>query len=304
MLQLYTEEGFTPLLPTTKDTAIMITYNDLLNALQNVHEYSTYAAARCVFHQDSSPSLLVYKDGWFRCLGCSRTGSWLQLYNRIKGQATPVHPERRLHVHSPNHLFDEFQTVEHGCYQAHMDLLQFTSWQWYLEQRGLGDSTEIAEIGYLNGWYTIPVKDRDGNFITVVLRAAPHVQLISGHRYWCHHAPTMYVPDWRLLDRAKFIVVVFGIFDALTLNKLRYPVVTVTSGKNQFCAEWLDEYRRPIYIIPDKGEEETAHKLASHLGWRGNVVRLDFPDGCKDANDFLMQNKEADLRAQLTRIDR
>jgi hypothetical protein len=34
------------------------------------------------------------------------------------------------------------------------------------------------------------------------------------------------------------------------------------------------------------------------------VVRLDFPKGCKDTNDYLVAGKEQDLMAQLTRIDR
>jgi hypothetical protein len=281
----------------------MLTYNDILNALQNVHEYSKYAAAKCPFHNDSAPSLLVFKDGWFKCLGCNRHGNWLMLYNKVRGQAVTIHPETRTLFNAPR-FCDDYQTEEYMCYQAHLDLLQFTSWQYYLQTRGLDDCVEIAEIGYFRGWYTIPVTDKDSNFVTCVYRSAPHVQEVTGTKYWCNHAPTMYVPDWRLLDKGKFIVVVYGIFDALTLNKLRYPVVTPTHGKINFCPEWLDAYRKPIYIIPDKGEEKEAHKLAAGLGWRGNVVRLDYPDGLKDCNDFLMAGREGDLRAQLTRIDR
>jgi hypothetical protein len=289
--------------PSLPKELTMLTFDTLIGGLQNVHTFDRYASAKCPFHQDGSPSLLVFKDGYFKCLGCNRHGNWKMLWNKVHGQAVTIHPETRTIFQAPRQL-EEYQTLEHLCYQAHMDLLKFTSWQWYLEMRGLGDSVEIAEIGYHRGWYTVPVKDRDGNFKTAVFRSAPHVQEVTGTRYWCNHAPEMFVPDWRLLDNAKYVVVVYGIFDALTLNKLRQPVVTGTAGKGSFCPEWLDNFRKPIYIIPDKGEEETACKLAAKLGWRGNVVRLDFPKGCKDTNDFLVMGKERDLEAQLTRIDR
>lgn len=281
----------------------MLTYNDVIRELQGVHEYDRYAAARCPFHQDSSPSLLVFKDGWFKCLGCGVHGHLTNLHNKIRGQYVAVHPERRTIFQAPRQL-DDYPTEEYLCYQAHIDMMQFPNWQWYMEMRGLEDCIEIAEIGYHRGWVTIPVKDKDGNFITCVFRAAPHVQEVTGTKYWCNHAPAMYVPDWRLLDKAKFIVVVYGIFDALTLNRLRFPVVTPTHGKTNFCPEWLDAYRKPIYIVPDLGEEKEAIKLASQLGWRGNTFFLDYPKGCKDPNDYLVQGKEKLLQTQLTGIDR
>jgi hypothetical protein len=289
------------MITSPKDSSIMITYQDLLSKCSDTHEYGTYFSTRCVFHNDSGPSLLVFKDGWFKCLGCNKAGHWKTLWNKLQGQPVQVHAETRVMFTAPNGS-SEYLNDEELCYQAHMDLIKFPSLQWGMEMRGLGDSVEIAEIGYHRGWYTIPVRDRDYNFQTVVFRAAPHVQEATGHRYWCHGKPMMYVPDWKLLDNMPFVVVVFGMLDALTLNKFRYPVVTATSGKNQFCAEWLDEFRKPVYIIPDKGEEDTAHKLASNLGWRGKVIRLDYPDGIKDCNDYLIQGKDKLLQAQLTRV--
>jgi hypothetical protein len=289
--------------PSLPKELTMLTFDTLIGGLQNVHTFDRYASAKCPFHQDGSPSLLVFKDGYFKCLGCNRHGNWKMLWNKVHGQAVTIHPETRTIFQAPRQL-EEYQTLEHLCYQAHMDLLKFTSWQWMLEMRGLGDSVEIAELGYHRGWLTIPVKDRDGNFQTAVFRSAPHVQEVTGTRYWCNGKPTIYVPDWRLVDNARFVIIVYGILDALTLNKLRYPVITPTHGKGSVCPEWLDEFRKPIYIIPDKGEEETACKLAAKLGWRGNVHILDYPKDCKDPNDYLITGKQKVLEAQLTGVDR
>jgi len=122
-------------------------------------------------------------------------------------------------------------------------------------------------------------------------------------RYWADGKPTMYVPDWHLLSTSDHIIVVFGILDALTLNKFRLPVVTPTHG-HVFHAEWLADYRKPIYIIPDKGEEKSVLRMMGDFGWRGKMVRLEWPDGMKDANDFLQAGRQNELLAQLSQVIR
>src|SRR5688572_20124024 len=92
--------GLTTSLPLDIEE-IMLNFNDLVNALQNVHEYDRYVAAKCPFHQDSAPSLLVFKDKYFKCLGCGRHGNWKMLWNKLKGQAVTIHPERRTIFQAP-----------------------------------------------------------------------------------------------------------------------------------------------------------------------------------------------------------
>lgn len=284
----------------------MIKYEDFLNKAQRAHDYGKYISALCPFHEDrNTPSLLIFKDGWFRCLSasCNRAGTWKTLWNKLSGQPIQIHSERRVMFNAPTGIRD-YDTLEKLTYQAHIDLEHWASWGWYLEMRGLTDSIEIAEIGYHRGWYTFPVWERNREYVTTVFRSAPHVQEATGIRYWCNHEPVRYVPDWNMFDKPKFIVVVFGIMDALTINKYRYPVMTSTAGADSFNAEWLDEFRRPVYILPDKGEETTAMKLAADLGWRGNVVYLDYPEKCKDPNDFITHNHEKQLLSALNDLDR
>lgn len=278
----------------------MITYDDITSRLEKVQEHGKYASAVCVFHQDSEPSMLVFKDGWFRCLGCGRHGTWKTLWNKLSGQPVQVVPEKRTSFGGPP--LREGMGLEEICYEAHTDLMQFPSLQWYMEMRGLAGRIETNEIGYTRGWYSFPVRDRDGVFQTAVFRAAPHVQEVSGIRYWCKSRPLPYVPDWYLYYTSSVVFVVYGILDALTLSELRFPVITSTAGNNTFDPTWLDEKRSKIVVIPDKGEEEQALRLANKLGWRGTTKRLDFPPGVKDANGFLELRLQDDLRAQLSAI--
>ncbi len=272
-------------------------YEDFKTVLPNAHEYENYLLDLCVFHEDSHPSMLVFKDGWWRCLGCNRWGGWITLWNKLKGQPVIVHPEHKTGWRGPD--IRGYESLEQLSYQAHMDLIQFSSFQWYLEQRGLAGRIETNELGYFEGWYTIPVTNKDGEFVTAVFRAAPHVQKVTGERYWAHHAPVPFVPDWNLFKKSKAVFVVYGMLDALTLAELRLPVMTSTAGQGRFNPEWLDEYRKPVVIVPDEGEEKSAVELQKSLGWRGRTLHLDYPHGKKDPNGFFEANRGDDLYKQL-----
>ncbi len=272
----------------------MIQFEDFLDVIPQAKISGRNILGICPFHDDSGPSLLIHPDGWFRCLGCGRHGKWNTLWNKVHGQPVQVMPESRTSWNTPR-----IDNLEETCYQAHIDLQHFPSLGWYLEMRGIEGRIDQNELGYWDGWYTIPVYDSDRTFITAVLRASPHVQDATGLRYWCRHFPVMYVPDFELLDGGKNIFVVYGMVDALCLADLRLPVVTTTGGNLTFDPTWLADYRKPTYIIPDKGEEEQAYKLASRLGWRGNVIQLDYPDEFKDPADFFSRDKKKDLQNQL-----
>jgi hypothetical protein len=282
-----------------------IHYRDFLSELSEAKDNGKYITGLCPFHDDTNPSLLVFKDGWWRCLGCTKSGRWLSLWNKLNGQDIIVRSDVGTKWRGPD--LRDFSSLEDLCYQAHRDLLFFSSFKWYLEMRGVSDRVETCDLGYYKGWYTIPVRDADGEFKTCVFRSAPHVQQVSDMRYWCpSSAPMMYVPDYYLLENAEYVVVTFGIFDALALSSLRIPAVTSTYGKDSFKAEWLDDYRVPVYICPDKGEEMTAYKLRNKLGWRGahsnSVILLDYPNGIKDPAGYLEENKRDELLKSLSGI--
>jgi hypothetical protein len=272
-----------------------VKYKDFLNKLNRAHEYERYISGMCPFVEHHNEAMLVFADGWFRCLGCGRHGSWEQLWNKLSGQQIVIRPEGKTAWKPPI-------VNEELCYQAHMDLIQFSSYQWYLEQRGLEGRIDVNELGYYEGWYTIPVKTADGDFITAVLRSAPHVQNTMGQRYMCRHVPVPFVPDHNLVHKSDYLFVVYGIFDALTLADLRFPVMTSTSGKDTFNPEWLNPWRKRIFIIPDLGEESTAYGLASQLDFRGKVINLEYPLHVKDCNGFYETGRGDLLRRQLLNV--
>lgn len=277
-----------------------ITFDAIRELLPGARSYSNYVSGLCPFHDDKKPSLLVYRDGYFTCLGCGVFGNYEKLYRKLKGHdfSRAIAPEKEFSApRLPTDLREQENLVE----MAHDSLLQFEQLRWYLENRGVTGRIEACRLGWYRGWYTIPIYSHYGEYQGVVLRAGGEIQKVSGLRFIQPHGqkPLMYCPDWVLLERAPAIALVFGMFDALVLSDMRFAVVTPIGGQLHFNPEWLAPFRKPVVIIPDKGEEESANKLANKLGWRSKVLRLQYPENIKDPAGFAETRQLRLLQAQI-----
>jgi len=272
---------------------------DIVSRLDRVKEYERYYSALCVFHPDHHPSMLVYKDGWFRCLSCGRSGDLYMLDRRLSGWSPPsfAHEKESVDWSPPGKWEDPIHFVE----DAHEILSKYCeSLGWYLRIRKLNERIEGQHLGWHNGWYVIPVYSREDQLNGYVLRAGQHVQEATGHRYVNRSAASLYVPDWYLYRTGQFVVVTFGILDALTLVDLRIPAASTMWGTRLKLSD-LDSVRKPILVFPDQGEELKAIEYYRNLGWRGRVVRMDWPDGMKDVNDLHVAGKDMEIMNAIER---
>jgi DNA primase len=269
----------------------MTTYPSLLAKLSGVHEYAEYATALCPVHGESNPSLFIYQDGFCYCMSCGWKGSWSKLEKELKGYVAPAVVQTKVsHAHN---LSSDLVECEQQCDDAHKFLLEkFDPLAHYLIQRKVQDRIVPQGIGYFDGWYSIPVYDREHKFIGAVQRASPAKQSETGLRFSTpkDQKPLVYVPDWKRVDESEYLCVVYGMFDALSLCEMGLPVVTPTAGKNSMHPDMLEWCRKTILIMPDKGEEDTGIQLLRGLGWRGKLVHLRYPDSCKDPADMFQQN--------------
>jgi len=275
----------------------MISLDDVVSHLQEVHQYGEYISARCPFHDDHDPSMMVNEHG-FRCQSCGKSGSLLILLKKVRGQRIFYEPADRKKDFS-------WKIGPEAIWNAGSRIMQKNdSLGFYLEhERKITRKTiQELQIGYYSGWYIIPVLDDSGAFFTAVARSGG--TLVDSCRPYsnapgkgCVYMPNPIHPRYKL----PYLLFPFGILDAVTLYQMGYPAATWTAGK--FVApEALDTIRKRIIIIPDRGEEQEALKLQSKLGWRGIVLRLNFPMGLKDPNDFLRAGRESSLRKQIEEI--
>ncbi len=284
-----------------------ISLDDLIPLLNYVKRYDGYVAAICPFHDDNSPSMLVFekepgrKHGWFQCLSCEARGTHEYLYSVLEGAPVRVLPREKTAWGLPPLPRDQ-EGWETLAYTAHEKILDRPHLRWYWKMRGVDDMVEPCNLGWYSGWYTVPVLDQDGGFLRLIMRAGAHIQKRTNLRYYTSPgSPVMFVPNWRRYDTASTIFVVFGTIDSIGLGGLGLAVATSTAGKAQFKAEWLRERRVNIRVIPDRGEEATGGELVRRLGARAKLVQLHYPGTYNDPADYIAGGDGRLLQKELAR---
>ena len=266
--------------------------NDILDQLSeklDCKHYGSYLASICVFHEDSRPSLMIYPDT-YRCLSCGAFGKTSDLLNKLSNTAL-LFSKMKQDYTNPFSRWLHKDTVENVCKSANKLMISQTSLGQYLHKRGI-EHPEQYGIGYRDDWYTFPITAPNTAIIGAVARANADTNT-SKSKYVIPHGQDpnyLYIPKWDIIDRASTVYLTFGILDALSLVIMGYPAMSTTTGK-RIDPSALDWLRKRIVILPDQNEEEDAFKIARHLGWRGAVKQINYPDKCKDVNDLFMNNQ-------------
>lgn len=252
-----------------------------------------YILARCPFHPDKNPSLIVYGSGWFECKSprCRERGPWDKLWSFLTISTPYLCRGEQKQSWIPKPRYEE----PYGIYarDRHRALMELKRLQDYVRQRGVWDMVRHALIGYDNGWYTLPVRDVGGTTVGIVSRAGPSISGVRFHQPFGQR-PMLYTPCWQMVEETDGpIAIVFGMFDALALASMGHPVFSPTAGQESLDPSWLDEIRRRFVIIPDRYEEKAAQELAAGLDWRAYVYIVDYPDDTKDPNDLLVRDRDA-----------
>lgn len=264
----------------------MSLYEDLMEKMQG-KPYAGYFMSICPFRHDGryeqNPSLMVHEDG-YHCTSCHKKGS-LVFLAKVIGLSKDYSPQQKIKVipHFRKWL-EQYGTMEEIAYSAHKFIKANRSYSKYLRDRKADQWIEPGLLGFKDGWITIPVRDKQGKIVNLICRGISKDKA----RYVLFRqddTPRLYVPDWKLVKSQEVIYVPFGIFDSFSLYDLGLASVTGTTGTS-LSAELLKPLDKKFVIIPDKGEERSAYHLESGLGWHGNVIRLKYPEGCKDMDEI------------------
>ena len=170
----------------------------------------------------------------------------------------------------------------------------------YFTGRGLSDET-VRRFGLVveNGYAVLPVFV-DGVCRSVCRRAIdPAVE----PRYQ-NSRGAMQLWNSAAMERAagKELFVTEGIFDALSLEELGFPAVALCGAANTGkLVQKIDEYvpvAWPERVVlagdADAAGQGMNEKLREQLTARGIACAvLALPDGCKDVNEALVQNRDA-----------
>ena len=253
------------------------------------HEYADYFSAICPFHDDKNPSMLVSVGG-FRCLSCGAHGHLTKLYNQVFDIS-------HTYIDRMGSGYDKRTgTFADIMGDAHTGELLIKRGFGYksLVNRGVNYETIVdLHLGWLTTLqaHTVPIYfseavEKDGNFQGIVYRKLRP----SEWRYKTITTAQLYFPK-PILSYHDFVVITFGIFDAIILWQLGYPAGSTLYGKrlSQTAIEYLDGLNIRVYIIPDKGEEAEALKITRKMGLRWRTIELDYPNRTKDVNDLYLK---------------
>ena len=274
---------------------------DLIPYLIQPKIYEDYIAAVCPWHE-SEPirqSLLIYPTRW-KCLSCGKWGTdmnWLK--RELQGLPPTVNMDND-NFHYPPYVNNVMTHALH-CARKIQEVPHLGA---YWISRGLSRETILqCELGFSDGWYTIPVRDMDSEIIRIVHRAGPSIKRPIAKYYTTKGKSVPYCPNMGFSASSYTLFVTYGVIDALALYELGFASITSSMGKGNFDVEWLRMANTiEVVFIPDRGEEETARLHARAFGPRASVLTLDydFVRECKDPADYLAKGRGDSLREQMT----
>lgn len=261
-----------------------ITIEDLEGHLEQFHKYDGYYMAVCPFHDDHTPSMRVWDTG-YKCYSCGAFGGINKLYEKVSGNILPREKKYNPAAFIWKDWDKKFGSLKDISSVGHACLKKFESDQEYLKKRKIYEFMEEGRFGYLDGYYTFPILDAKKNVLGVIARASTSIQTKS-NRYTVSPDCQVkwYCPNPALFHLSFEVYLPFGTIDAWSVYAAGYPSFTGISGQ-EIRPENMQDIIKVIYIIPDRGEHNNAIHLGSKLGWRGRVLFLEYPDGCKDVND-------------------
>jgi hypothetical protein len=271
-----------------------MTILDDLQELLEAKSYGKYLAARCIFHNDSHASLMVYED-YYRCLACDKHGSTQSLLKQLGNNNTGLlsfssDSDNNEYVPNPFTRWLRHKTLNQVLKSAWETLNQLPAMGRYItEERQINEQTRRKlGIGYIDDYYTFPIIERSRTIVGAFARSR------SGKsRYFIPRGQDpnlIYAPRSKTSNGKLFLT--FGGIDAISLTELGYSAISTTTGK-RIKPEALDHIRTKIVIIPDYNEEQEAYELASKLGWRGSVNCPPYPEGTKDCNEWFVKDRQS-----------
>jgi len=268
---------------------MQIGLDELSEHLEQFHKYDGYAMAVCPFHQSIPvrPSLMVWDTG-FKCKSCGEHGSLVKLNNLVGNvyveETYTYNPAQRIW----GKWLNEFESVYSISKHAHEQLIRNPDLGHYLKARKIDSQIKKGRIGYLDGYYTFPVLDQYDEIQGLVARASPTIQTDTLRYTVSPKCPQkIYVPDWESILKNEYLFACYGTLDAWSLYMAGFASFTGIAGQ-ELKSENIP-WRKPMYIIPDRLEDKSAILLRQSMGWRMKVLRLDWPDGCKDIQDIHMK---------------
>jgi DNA primase len=266
--------------------------------------------ACCPFHQESTPSFIVYpKTNDFHCFGCGVNGTVVDyIMHRIH---TTSASEALYYISNRYGIkLDGFNEVEYKKKktligkkrtEAASYFKNFTKANDFMKQRKISIDT-FKRYGI--GWdverqaVAIPYLNTYGEVVGMSFRLFNE----EGPKYInesetdiFHKSHLLYGLDKARKDTKKHVYIVEGYFDVLALHDMGLPGVaycgsSLTEEQITLLSHYITNETK-IYLIPDNDKTgmKAVHKNIEKLSkLKNKLAVIEMPEGIKDPNDLLI----------------
>lgn len=260
--------------------------DELVDYIDYAKRYDKYIVGLCPRHSDTRPSFFCYED-WSRCSSCGFAIPTQKLLEQLSRNPR-IAKKAKVFV-NPFTIWLREEDLSDVMKKAWRTIKKRPSV--YLKDRGVPAKEQVKlGIGYMDDWYTFPVTNPKNKLVGAVARRGEDNPSDAKYIVPAKQNPNwLYVPSWERIKLSNKIYLTFGILDAVSLYLCGVASMSTLSGQ-RLQPEALNSFRKLIYFIPDQGEEESAHKIASKLGWRGKVLKVNWPDDSKDCSDLFVKH--------------
>lgn len=276
---------------------------DVIGSFLKLKKEGADYAACCPFHQEKTPSFKVNKEkDMYKCFGCGKSGDSISFL---------MDHENLSYVGAIQWLADKFNiTLDHEDRgkkftrpQPRLEKLTDKSLSFLEAQRGISNNT-LLRFGITESkeWMPKAGKEvlamcfnyyRDGELVNIKFRGPQKDFKMA------KDAELIFYNLDAIKDTSDAIIVE-GEIDCLSLYEAgAYNVVSVPNGAGtgNLRLDYLDncwsyfENKERIVLMVDNDEPGYGlrEELARRLG-KDRCYRVEYPDGCKDANDVLLKH--------------
>lgn len=247
--------------------------------------------ARCVFHDDSSPSMSInIEEGLYRCFvpACGASGDFVDFYMRVRSLTfTEAVDElaRRVGITPPprSQQNTDDNTIDEAIIDAmHLRLMNTPpKLQWLVDHRGLTHATiQRWKIGHDGDRYYIPIRNELGTLVNIRRYkpgAAAHEKMIS----WRTGFGQARLWPFDSIERAQQegcpIYIMEGEMDTMLAIQNGLCAITATGGAGTWREPWNIMFSgldvRIVYDIDESGRTG-ALNVASSLHGHASAVRI------------------------------
>ncbi len=260
-----------------------------------VHSSSEYVKILCPFHEDTSPSCVVYSERYY-CYACNAGGKAVSLYmalhntdrdSAIHAIDSGVYPQTQPQTARQYSLPKQTLALE-----LHRNLTD-AAMEYYLDERGLLPET-ISQ--YQLGWGSLYPSGAEGYTIPVYSRQKlRQIKLRLPHETKDKYRSVGGAGSWLYLGEdiqyAEQVFLCGGEFDALVLRQNGYLATAPTSGEKRFDASWVGNFdgTTPYCCYDNDAAGEAGYEKLRKI-FQGRIKRVRLP--VKDVTEYFLRYDE------------